>query len=821
LLALRGLRFVLFRDALALTAAMAKSIKEKISGILREWWHHKGSLAISLVVTLAALALYYVAFLGEKPVPLFDFVTRLELDTLDTRFRLRGRIQPDPRIVIVDIDQHSQEVLGHWPFPRVYFAQLVDVLREEGARVAAFDITFSKPDETARPLQVLYDQLIAEQKKGQPANPQLLARIASLEKQFDYDQEFATAIQRFGRVVLGNYFLYTQADLRGVTDAELDRYANLIAFFPFPQVRPELSARGESGDEARLELIEIYANHNLVPRGAEANTEVLTGAVASETGGSGFFNVFTDADGVVRRPLLALPYGRDPNPANWDMYASIDVQALRVYLGLSNGQTVLNFGDGGVSSIEFGPKLVVHPDYVSRVMVNFHGPARTYRYVSFADVVQKKFAPATFKDKIVLIGASATGIGDLRVTPYGSLDFPGVEIHANLIDNMLNRSFLKRGVKQALTDLGWILVFGILLGMWLAVVQPRWLGFGFLLLAPFAGVIYWAFLDGWWLNATVPALFTLVPNVSLVGLYRVLVEEQEKRKVRGAFQQYVSPEVIRRLLSDPERVKPRKTDVTVLFSDIRGFTSISEKLDAQELADLLNGYLTQMTRVIFRHQGTLDKYIGDAVMAIWGAPFDEPGHATRCCEAAIDMLARLAEKQQEWRTRGQPILEIGIGINTGVASVGNMGSSLRYGYTAMGDSVNLASRLEGLNKEYGTRIIISESTRAALENDRILIRELDLIQVKGKHLPVTIFEILTADISTDAGKESVELVELFGRGREAYKQRHWAIAKRIFDDVLRRWPNDGPARVFIARTEEYLAEEPAADWDGVYVMKHK
>ena len=800
---------------------MAILIKGKITALIREWWRHKGSLTISLVITIAAIALYYFTFLGEKPVPLFDFVTRLELDTLDTRFRLRGQIQPDPRIVIVDIDQHSQEVLGHWPFPRVNFASLVDVLREDGARVAAFDITFSKPDETARPLQVLYDQLTAEQQKGQPANPQLLARIARLQKEFDYDQEFAAAIQRFGRVVLGNYFLYTQADLRGVTAAELDRYANLVAFFPFPQVRPEPSARGESGDETRLKLIQIYESHNLVPRGAEANTEVLTGAVASERGGSGFFNVFTDADGVVRRPLLALPYGRDPDPTNWDMYASIDVQALRVYLGLSNDQTILNFGDGGVSSVEFGPKLVVHPDEVSRVMVNFHGPARTYRYVSFADVVEKKFASGTFKDKIVLIGASATGIGDLRVTPFGSLDFPGVEIHANLIDNMLNRSFLKRGVKQALTDLGWIFVFGIPLGMWLAVVQPRWLGLGFLLVAPFAGVIYWAFLDGWWLNVTVPALFTLVPNVSLVGLYRVLIEEQEKRKVRGAFQQYVSPEVIRRLLSDPERVKPRKTDITVLFSDIRGFTSISESLDAQELAELLNGYLTQMTRIIFRHQGTLDKYIGDAVMAIWGAPFDEPGHATRCCEAAIDMLARLAEMQQEWRTRGKPVLDIGIGINTGIASVGNMGSSLRYGYTAMGDSVNLASRLEGLNKEYGTRIIISESTRAALENDRILLRELDLIQVKGKQLPVTIYEVLTADIATEAGKEYVELIELFGRGREAYKQRHWSIAKRIFDDLLRRWPNDGPSRVFLARSEEYLAQEPAADWDGVYVMKHK
>jgi adenylate cyclase len=821
LLALRGLRFTLLRSARHFTAAMANPIREKIVAIIQGWWQHKGSLAISLVITVAALAVYYVTFIGERPMPLFDFVTRLEQDSLDTRFQLRGRTQPDPRIVIVDIDQQSQEVLGHWPFPRFYFAQLLDALREDGARVAAFDITFSQPDETAMPLEKLSAQLAEQQKHGHPANPAILGQIAALRKQYDYDQQFVDAIQRFRHVVLGNYFLYTETDLEGVSPQALDRYENLIAFFPFPQVRPMASFGNIPGPERQIKLIEKYEDARLLPRGAEANSELLSAAVSSEQGGCGFFTVIVDADGVVRHMPLALPYGRDPDRKNWNIYASIDVQALRLYFGLTDQETVLNYGPAGVASIEFGKKLTVRPDDVSELIVNFHGPARTYPYVSFADAALKKFQPGTFKDKIVLVGASATGIGDLRVTPFGGLDFPGVEIHANLIDNILNHSFLVHGVKQVLIDVGWILVFGIPLGMWLAVVQPRWMTFGFALLVPFGAIVYWAFLHGWWLNVTVPGLFTLVPNISLVGLYRVLVEEQEKRKVRGAFQQYVSPEVIRRLLIDPERVKPRKTDITVLFSDIRGFTTISEKLDAQELADLLNGYLTQMTKVVFRHQGTLDKYIGDAVMAIWGAPFDEPGHAMRCCEGAIEMLTRLSEMQKEWLARKQPLLEIGIGINTGIASVGNMGSALRYGYTAMGDTVNLASRLEGLNKEYGTRIIISESTRAALDGNRMLIRELDLIRVKGKLQPVTIHEILTADIATEAGKEYIELVELFGRGRDAYKERHWSIAKRIFDDVLRRWPADGPSRIFLARAEEYLAEEPTDEWDGVYVMKHK
>jgi adenylate cyclase len=784
-------------------------------GLLRQWWLHKGSLFISCVITLAALAIYYITFVGERPMPLFDFVDRLELSSLDFRFQYRGRVQPDPRIVIVDIDQHSQEVLGHWPFPRIYFAHLLDALREDGARVVAFDITFSQADETALPLKDLATSLAEQKKNGRVTNPEVQSEIERKVKQYNYDQQFADSIHRFGSVVLGNYFLYTKTDLQGVSSEALDRYANLIAFFPFPQVRALPSAAGPAGI---VHLIDKYEAPNLVPKGAEANTELLTGAVASEKGGCGFFNVYVDADTVVRQVPLAIPYGRDTDRANWDLYPSIDVQTLRLYLGLTNEQTVLNYSDGGVASIEFGPKLVIHPDLVSRMLVNYHGPARTYPYVSFADAAEKKFAAGTFKDKIVLVGASATGIADLRATPFGAIDFPGVEIHANLIDNILNQKFLMHAAPQVLTDLGFIFLFGLPLGMWLAIVQPRRMAFGLALLIPFGVIVYWAFLHGWWLNFVIPSLFTLVPNVSLVALYRVLIEEQEKRKVRGAFQQYVSPEVIRRVLSDPGSVTPRKTEITVLFSDVRGFTTISEALDAQDLARLLNGYLTEMTRIIFKHQGTLDKYIGDAVMAIWGAPFTEPKHGERCCRAALNMVARLAELQEKWVADGLPAMEIGVGINTGIASVGTMGSALRFGYTAMGDNVNLASRLEGLNKEYGTTILISESTRKDVTDERMVIREIDFIRVKGKTQPVTIFEILSDQA---AGNDGKSLVELFGRGREAYKARNWSAAKAAFEEALRRWPKDGPARVFLGRCDEYLAAGPGANWDGVYEMKHK
>lgn len=214
----------------------------------------------------------------------------------------------------------------------------------------------------------------------------------------------------------------------------------------------------------------------------------------------------------------------------------------------------------------------------------------------------------------------------------------------------------------------------------------------------------------------------------------------------------------------------------------------------------------------------MDKYIGDAIMAFWGAPYIEPGHATRCCKAAVAMLARLAELQTAWREQNKPSLEIGIGINTGVVSVGKMGSNLRYAYTALGDAVNLSARLEGLNKEYGTRILASEFTRAQVDDEEIVFRELDLIRVKGKLQPVTLFEILGGDLVENGGRE---MIALFAKGREAYKQRAWAEARSHFEKVLERWPQDGPSRIFAARCSEYLAVAPPADWDGVYVLTHK
>jgi adenylate cyclase len=317
----------------------------------------------------------------------------------------------------------------------------------------------------------------------------------------------------------------------------------------------------------------------------------------------------------------------------------------------------------------------------------------------------------------------------------------GWRIHANVIDDILNHSFVKRGAKQSLWDLLLILFFGIPFGIWLALVSPRWMWFGFGVLGILIGIDYLAFLHGWWLNFTIPAL-TLTSNVILISLYRALIEEKEKRRVRAAFSQYLSPEVVRRLLVNPELVKPRKTEITVMFSDIRGFTTISEQLDAQELAVFLNQYLSEMTQIVIERLGTLDKYIGDAVMAFWGAPIEEKDHAVLACRTALAMIERVRGLQKEWKAAGKPQINIGIGLNSGVASVGEMGSSIQKAYTALGDTVNLSSRLEGLNKDYGTHILVNETTYAAAKDSGFVFRELDLIRVKGKNEPVLIYELV-------------------------------------------------------------------------------
>ena len=454
-----------------------------------------------------------------------------------------------------------------------------------------------------------------------------------------------------------------------------------------------------------------------------------------------------------------------------------------------------------------------------RLLINYYGPPKTFKTYSFIDVLTGKVPPKVFKDKIVLVGATAIGIYDLRNTPFGT-NFPGIEIHANVIGNIITNNFLYRPAWMLLVDLGIIVILGLLLGLILSPLTALW--------NLIVAVVFWIgynFLAQWFFESKHLWISSLYPNLTVflvftgVVVFKYLTEEKSKKEIKSAFKQYVSPHVVDEIIKDPSRLTlgGERREVTVMFSDIRGFTSISETLSPTELVTLLNSYLTPMTEIVLKYDGTVDKFIGDAIMAFFGAPLELKDHANRACYVAINMIERLKELNEEWSKKGWPEIRIGIGINSGEVAVGNMGSQSRFDYTVMGDNVNLASRLEGTNKVYGTSIIISEFTYQRIERNEILCRELDFVRVKGKKKPVRIYEVIGFSEQIDATSKVVK--ELFEEALAEYREGNFENALEKFKKVL-NYKKDSPSMVFIKRCED-LIKNPPEGWDGVYALKTK
>lgn len=334
---------------------------------------------------------------------------------------------------------------------------------------------------------------------------------------------------------------------------------------------------------------------------------------------------------------------------------------------------------------------------------------------------------------------------------------------------------------------------------------------------------YVLFNNGFLVNVSIP-IFTVFFNFVGITSYKYFTEEKKKQELKGTFAKYVSPAVVDEILKDPENIElgGKKVELTVMFSDVRGFTTISEKLDPRALSDLLNSYLTPMTDLVFETKGTLDKYMGDAIMAFWGAPIPLEDHPKRAANCALLMLKKLKELQFEYMQKGLPSIDIGIGLNTGDMSVGNMGSNTVRSYTVMGDAVNLGSRLEGINKEYGTRIIISEFTQSRIADD-FITREVDWVRVKGKAQPVRIFELIgnRAPGPLQADEVMLRLLPSFESGFQLYHERRFAEARQAFTEALAIKPDDECSKLYLERCQDYIQEPPDSDWDGVYTMKTK
>jgi adenylate cyclase len=458
-------------------------------------------------------------------------------------------------------------------------------------------------------------------------------------------------------------------------------------------------------------------------------------------------------------------------------------------------------------------------DAYGRFRINFRGPAKTFPYFSFVDVVSGKVPSETFRNKIVLVGASAVGIYDIRITPFSSI-FPGVEVHANIIDNIFRKDFM--WAPTGLVNPAATVV--IILALIMCWVQPRvraWYGLALLVNMIF---IYF-YIDYFLFTKYQIYLQILYPLGCLITVYvavafmRFIAEEKERMRIKAAFQNYVAPDVVNTMLQHPDMLHlgGEKREMTVLFSDIRGFTTLSEQMAPEVLVGLLHSYLNPMTETVFKHSGTMDKYIGDAIMAIYSAPLVLPDHADRACETALEMIDRLTKLWEGWRAQGLPELRIGIGINSGTMTVGNMGSERLFDYPVIGDNVNLASRLEGLNKYYGTAILITEATQKLLKNNFIL-REVDRVRVKGKKAPVSIFELRGHG---QPNEKEAAFLQAFQAGLLAFRQGQWKSAEQHFSDCLQLSPNDGPTKLLLGRTQSMAQQPPPLDWDGTATLTEK
>jgi len=725
----------------------------------------------------------------------FEYLEIMELKARDFRFRLRGPVQPGPEVVLVVVDEKSLDEIGRWPWPRSKIAEVIKILDEDGARVIGFDIVFSEPDQNTN-IELIH-RLTKEIERQGVINKKVSGFLARELELADNDLILAQTIEKARVPVVLGYFLRIERDktVAHITPdqiiAQVEQLKN--AHYTFARL---------SSSNVELDQKEIAQAFMPV-----ANIPVMSQAAVS----SGYMNMFQDIDGTVRWiPMVIRLHDR--------YYLPLSLQTLRFYLNGIPASTYVS--ELGVENVKVGT-YELPTDELGRFLVNYRGPSYTFPHYSMSDVLAKRFKPGTFKDKIVLAGATAVGIFDMRTTPFET-SYPGLEVHANVIDSILRHDFLIRPTWAGGLDLVVMIIAGVIL----ALVLPRIsavvgviFALGFLMAQ--GGVNYLFFKNGMWLNLIFPTI-TIIAIYTGITAFRYITEEREKRKIKGAFQTYLHPSVVNEVLKNPDMLKlgGEKKVLTVLFSDIKGFTTISENMDPEALVHLLNEYLTAMTDLVFKYDGLLDKYEGDAVMAIWGAPLDLPDHPLQACRTSLDMMAELEKLRLKWAEENPaiPRVDIRIGLNTGEMVVGNIGSETRFDYTVIGDEVNLGSRLEGASKEYGTNIIISQATYERVK-DVMLCRELDLVTVKGKTQPVRIYELIGEN--SQIPQEKAELVKAFSRGLKAYQSQQWDLGRKIFSQINALYPDDGPAQLFLQRVIELKKNSPPKNWDGVYVMTTK
>jgi adenylate cyclase len=733
-------------------------------------WARKFGLARAICLLLLIGLVWLRA---KDPFP----VEEVRLRTFDYFQRIRPREADKRPVVILDIDEASLKELGQWPWPRTQVADLISRLTQMGAVAIGFDVVFAEPDRLSpgKIVNLLRD-IDAETRD-------------KLSKLPSNDDVLADAFRR-ARVVVGRSAV-------GEATTAPDQEATLQTGF------------ATIGGDAKPYLYNFP--------GMLRNVPVLEAASA----GRGFFTIVPERDGIVRRVPIVMV-------AEDTLVPSLTLEMLRVVT--QSGAILIRTNQAGVLSVGF-PRFEIPTDRNGRLWVHF-SPSDRSRYISAADLLHGRVPPEKVKGKLVLVGTSAVGLLDQKTTPVDQ-EIPGVEIHAQILESVLT--------KEVLSYPGWALGA--------EVIATVWIGIAIILALPALGAVATFILGGgvlaglvgaawyWFLNHDI-LIDTTFPLGTAAFLYFALVfvnylrEQQQRQQIRSAFGLYLSPLLVEELVRSPDKLKlgGEQRRMTFLFSDVRGFTTISEhyKDDPQQLTSVMNRYLTPMTNAIIERKGTIDKYIGDAIMAFWNAPLDDPEQELNACEASLEMLARLKvlneafeREAQESGGRYLPI-RIGIGINTGLCVAGNMGSDFKFNYSVLGDSVNLASRLEGRSKDYRLPIILGANTAIAAKQ-KFATLEIDLITVKGKTKPEAVFTVLgRTDVRESA--EFREISDFNARMLTSFRKQDWdgaLAAIEICRKVGSSFGLGGLYDVYVERIAEFRKHPPAADWDGVFAYETK
>ena len=695
----------------------------------------------------------------------------------DARLRMTMPGGIDERIVILDIDEKSLAEIGRWPWSRNKLAELVNRLFDHyNIRILGFDVVFTEPD-TSSGLPSL-DAMANGPLKNDTT---FASTLKSIRGTLDYDQQFADAVGKHP-VVLGYTF-------------STDRKSGALP-------EPVLPAGTFDGKDVNIEKRDAF----------NGNLQVLQAATSI----AGHFNPHIDADGIFRRVPMLVEYAGE-------YYESLSLAMVRTLL--DKPQIIPGYpAESGYDRLEWLDLntsrgiLRIPVNEQATTLIPFRGHQRSFHYYPAVDALNGLLKPEQLRGKIVLLGTTAPGLMDLRATPVDAV-YPGVEIHANLIAGLLDGALKQKPSYAPGTDVAQLIIVTVLLVLLLPLLSPiKATLLTVATLTIFSGLNYALWTSGLALPlsailSTILALFAF--NMS----WGYFVENRSKRQFAQLFGQYVPPELVEEMARDPElySMEGKKEELTVLFSDIRGFTSISEALDSKELTHLMNDYFGAMTRVVQKNRGTLDKYIGDAIMAFWGAPVADINHAQHAVQTALEMQAELRKLDEHFLARGWPVLHIGVGINTGTMTVGDMGSEVRKSYTVMGDAVNLASRLESITKKYGVGIIVSETTKQQA-GDKVY-RELDRVRVKGKLEPVAIFEPLGEAGTLNEGLQ--EELRLWNQALRDYRQQNWDQAELNLFNLSRMNPDLRLYQLYTERIQAWRENPPGEGWDGVTTFETK